>query len=134
MLLAFDNDRGSGKALHSLKNLARAGLDEAEFGEGLVHPLGVPEFCDLPIDDELADRLSNRSEPDLVPKDYQRQIVRNERFYQRRRNRSRPSAPQFHDDAGRTRDSEGFRVRREGTGPVVVRKSDSSSQDQVAGP
>jgi hypothetical protein len=129
MVFAFNNDRRSGEALDGLKNLIWACVYKAQFSEGLVHPLGVPEFGDLPVDDEFADWLGDRGEPDFVAKDFQRQIVRDERCCQCRGNRVRPSATQFHDDAGRARRREGFRVRREGSSAIVVRKSASGRQN-----
>ena len=75
VLLGLEDDGGAREPLRRGQDLGRAGLGDAQLGEGVVHPFGCPQLGQLRVDELFADGLGDGREAYLPPQRDQREAA-----------------------------------------------------------
>ena len=130
VLRALEDHGRPGEPLRGGQDLGRAGLGDAQLGEGVVHALGLPQLGELLVDQPLADGLRDGREPDLPAQRDQRQPA-----LLALRRPGRPAAPTTAGPArrpGRPRRTPPGSPTNRGQRLVVVGQRDAGRQHQVA--
>jgi hypothetical protein len=129
VLLGLEDHGRTGQPLGRGQDLGRAGLGDAQLGEGVVHALCRPELGQLLVDEAFADRLGHGGEAHLAPQRHQREAAVLALRHQGGRQR-RPAPTQLHEQPGRPGVGE---AGREPGQPLVVRgERDAGRHHQVA--